>query len=110
MEQKLILTDVSILFQLQIFFVYSSGDYSILKQYYVYDVGDFIADIGGYMVRDSTKKLRELFFSRQINFQGLCLGASLLTFYDLTVTLLSKLHKKCLSRDQEVVSQEDRQE
>ena len=50
----MILTDVSILFQLQIFFVYSSGDYSILKQYYVYDVGDFIADIGGYMVRDST--------------------------------------------------------
>ena len=38
------------MFQLVLFFLYTSGDYSIQTQYYVYDVGDFIADIGGYMV------------------------------------------------------------
>ena len=38
------------MFQLLLFFLYTSEDYTIQTQYYVYDVGDFIADTGGYMV------------------------------------------------------------
>jgi hypothetical protein len=39
----------------------------VKKQYYVYDSDSFIADIGGYL--------------------GLCLGMSMLTFYDMAVML-----------------------
>ena len=32
-------------------FLYSSGDYKIIKQFFVYDLGAFIADFGGYLVK-----------------------------------------------------------
>jgi hypothetical protein len=41
----------------------------VKKQYYVYDSDSFIADIGGYL--------------------GLCLGMSILTFYDMAVMLMA---------------------
>jgi uncharacterized membrane protein len=41
----------------------------VKKQYYVYDSNSCIADIGGYL--------------------GLCLGMSILTFYDMAVMLMA---------------------
>ena len=83
-----------------LFFLYSSGEYKVLNQYYVYDTGDFLADIGGYMV--SPNNCLNTSLSPQPNqFQGLCLGMGLPKFYDLTVTGLSKLFEKCLSQDQD---------
>ena len=35
---------------MHLFVLYSSGDYTIVKQYFVYDLGAFIADVGGYLV------------------------------------------------------------
>jgi hypothetical protein len=49
---------------------YTNGVYKARKQYYVYASGDFIGDVGGYL--------------------GLCLGMSILTFYDGAVMLLVK--------------------
>ena len=39
---------------MKLYFVYSSGDYTIVQQYFVYDFGAFIADVGGYLVRSFT--------------------------------------------------------
>ena len=36
--------------QMILYFLYTSQEYAILEQYYVYDMGSFIADIGGYLV------------------------------------------------------------
>ena len=44
---------MSISFQMKLFFLYSSGDYAIMQQYLVYDLGTFIADVGGYLVKVS---------------------------------------------------------
>ena len=53
------------MFQMDLFFLYTSEDYSIQTQYYVYDVGDFIADIGGYMVSDvACRMLGEILHTR----------------------------------------------
>ena len=42
--------------QVKLLFMYPSGEYSIMEQYYVYDNADFIADIGGNLVTlDMTK-------------------------------------------------------
>ena len=37
-----------------LFFLYSSGEYSIIQEYLVYDFGAFIADVGGYLVHRFT--------------------------------------------------------
>ena len=31
---------------------YPSGYYTVVEQYYVYDIASFIADFGGYLVRN----------------------------------------------------------
>ena len=75
---------------MHLFVLYSSGDYTIVKQYFVYDLGAFIADVGGYLVTYFTLMVIYNFhaFSKS---QGLCLGASLLTFYDLIVKAIVKI-------------------
>ena len=44
---------------------FAGGNYEVTKEYYTYDTNSFIADVGGYL--------------------GLCLGLSLLSFFDLGV-------------------------
>jgi hypothetical protein len=51
-------------------FLFETGTYEVKKQYYVYGSDSFIADIGGYL--------------------GLCLGMSILTFFDGAVMLMVK--------------------
>ena len=87
-----------------LYFVYPSGEYSIIQQYLVYGLGAFIADVGGYLVHIYIRNhpyFRLPYFSLS---QGLCLGASLLTFYDLTVQALVKIGGKIrqmqVSKDQ----------
>ena len=81
-----------ILFQMSFFFLYSSGEYSIIQEYLVYDHGAFIADVGGYLVLGFTYFLKYDSHAFSIP-QGLCLGASLLTFYDLTVQAMVKISR-----------------
>ena len=38
---------------MKLYFLYSSGDYKIVQQYFVYNLGAFIADVGGYLVKIS---------------------------------------------------------
>ena len=49
-------------------FVYPSGEYDFVEEYYIYNWGSFIADVGGYL--------------------GLLLGYSLLSMYQTMVPLL----------------------
>ena len=42
---------------MRLYFLYSSGEYSIIQEYLVYDFGAFIADVGGYLVRSFTYTL-----------------------------------------------------
>ena len=44
---------------------FEGGNYEVTKEYYTYDENSFIADVGGYL--------------------GLCLGFSLLSFFDMGV-------------------------
>ncbi len=46
----------------------------VRSEYYVYDLGSFVADVGGYL--------------------GLCLGMSALTFYDLSVAAGQRLARR----------------
>ena len=64
-----------------------------MKQYFVYDLGAFIADVGGYLVTYLLLMMIDNLhaFSK---FQGLCLGASLLTFYDLIVNAIVKIRAR----------------
>ena len=78
---------------MRLYFLYSSGEYSIIQEYLVYDNGAFIADVGGYLVRSFTYSLKYNSHAFSIP-QGLCLGASLLTFYDLTVQAMVKIGGK----------------
>ena len=71
---------------------FNGGKHMIRHEYHTYETYSFIADIGGYLVfkpleRASTKVHAFLYF------QGLCLGASLLTFYDLAIEILSRAMK-----------------
>lgn len=50
-------------------FVYPRGEYDLVEEYYIYDWGSFIADVGGHL--------------------GLLLGSSLLSMYHTTVPLLT---------------------
>ena len=78
---------------MNLFFLYLNDEHSIVQQYFVYDLGAFIADVGGYLVTYLrlmiTYNLHA--FSKS---QGLCLGASLLTFYDLIVKAIIKISGK----------------
>ena len=76
-----------------LFFLYSSGEYSIIQEYLVYGLGAFIADVGGYLVCSFTYTHKYDSHAFSIP-QGLCLGASLLTFYDLTVQAVMKISGK----------------
>ena len=76
-----------------LYFLYSSGEYSIIQEYLVYDIGAFIADVGGYLVNNLIFILIHTFHAFSIT-QGLCLGASLLTFYDLTIQAMVKISGK----------------
>ena len=63
-------------------FVYPRGEYDLIEEYYIYNWGSFIADVGGYL--------------------GLLLGYSVLSMYQIIIPLLIKqvkeVSKKC-SRD-----------
>ena len=48
-----------------IWLYFAGGNYEVTKEYYTYDTNSFIGDVGGYL--------------------GLCLGLSLLSFFDLGV-------------------------
>lgn len=57
--------------RLTLFLFYPSGRYEKVKQQYIYVKDDFVADVGGYL--------------------GLCLGMSILTFYDAGVWLFDNV-------------------
>merc|ERR1712207_47042 len=57
--------------RLTLFLFYPSGRYEKVKQDYIYTQDDFIADVGGYL--------------------GLCLGMSILTFYDAGIWLFDNV-------------------
>ena len=62
-------------------FVYPRGEYDLVEEYYIYNLGSFIADVGGYL--------------------GLLLGSSLLSMYHTMIPLvvyqIRSLAKKCES-------------
>ena len=62
-------------------FVYPRGEYDLVEEYYIYNFGSFIADVGGYL--------------------GLLLGSSLLSMYHtmipLVINQMRSLAKKCES-------------
>ena len=39
--------------QFVFYIYYPSGYYTVVEQYYVYDIGSFVADIGGYLVMEA---------------------------------------------------------
>ena len=49
-------------------FVYPRGEYDLVEEYYIYNLGSFIADVGGYL--------------------GLLLGSSLLSMYHTMIPLV----------------------
>ena len=66
-------------------FVYPRGEYDLVEEYYIYNLGSFIADVGGYL--------------------GLLLGSSLLSMYHtmipLVVNQIRSLAKRCESSKSE---------
>ena len=60
-------------------FVYPRGEYDLIEEYFIYNWGSFIADVGGYL--------------------GLLLGYSVLSMYQIIIPLLIKqvkeVSKKC---------------
>ena len=64
-------------------FSYNSGENDLWEEYYIYNWGSFIADVGGYL--------------------GLLLGSSVLSMYHMTTPLLKKqmkwLAKKMVKRN-----------
>ena len=59
-------------------FSYISGEYDLWEEYYIYNWGSFIADVGGYL--------------------GLLLGSSVLSMYHITTPFLIK-HMKWLAKN-----------
>ena len=64
-----------------------------MDEYYTYDTHSFIADIGGYMVRDYLIIGLRWLATECLYLKGLCLGASILTFYDLALDMTGKTVK-----------------
>ena len=62
----------------------------ITHEYYTYGTYAFIPDIGGYLVGHPWLRFKSIFISMYNILQGLCLGASLLSFYDLTLEVSSR--------------------
>ena len=60
-EEEVMIDNGKKVAQLKITFVYSGGEYDLIEEYYIYNWGSFIADVGGYL--------------------GLLLGYSLLSMY-----------------------------
>ena len=56
--------------EVRLLFYYNSGEYELGEEYYIYNWGSFVADIGGYL--------------------GLLLGSSILSMYHMTTPLLIK--------------------
>ena len=54
--------------EVRLLFYYNSGEYDLGEEYYIYNWGSFVADIGGYL--------------------GLLLGSSILSMYHMTTPLL----------------------
>ena len=63
-----------------------SGAYNVKSQHYAYTADDFIADFGGYLVNFNIHNYFGVVFILVYN-QGLCLGMSVLSFYDGIVWL-----------------------
>ena len=66
-----------------------------MHEYHTYETYSFIADIGGYLVYHCENFM---ILSDTIYFQGLCLGASLLTFYDLALEMSGRTMKYVFKR------------
>jgi hypothetical protein len=56
---------------MRIFLYYPSGNYVVAREYDTYDLSSFIGDVGGYL--------------------GLCLGMSILSFYDAALIVANKI-------------------
>jgi hypothetical protein len=75
-----------ILFKLWLHFYFERASYETKKQYYAYGRDEFVADFGGYL--------------------GLCLGMSLVTFYDAAVAMVIKIKDWTISNKKK--NQEDK--
>ena len=62
-------------------FVYPRGEYDLVEEYYIYNWGSFIADVGGYL--------------------GLLLGSSALSMYHIITPLFIKQMKWLASKSTE---------
>ena len=74
-------------------FYFNGGEHMILHEYHTYETYSFIADIGGYLVSETVIYTPINFPIKILFFQGLCLGASLLSFYDLALEMSSRAKK-----------------
>ena len=87
-------------FQITLIFSFPNGDYRIIDQYYIYDISSLIADVGGFLVSwmlilSADNRDKKITFQ----FKGLCLGVSLLTFYDCVIGTVIFLSKKIQHSD-----------